>query len=193
VLSIIVWFVTMWRGEVHFRTPMLWAMGFIFLFTVGGITGVVRATATVDPVPLDSYYILAHFHYVLSLGAVFALFAAWYYWFPKISGYVYNETLANLHFWTVFIGVNLTFFPPHFLGLASLLRRFFGYPAGYDGWNHIAAVGAYIPILGFGIFLVCMGEAMVRRRIAGKNPWKATTLEWKSATPILQRRAARTD
>jgi cytochrome c oxidase subunit 1 len=186
VLMIAAWFLTMWRGTVRFRTPMLWALGFVFLFTVGGLTGIVRATATVEPAPADSYYVLAHFHYVLSLGAVFAIFAAWYYWFPKISGYLYNETLANLHFWTVFVGVNLTFFPPHFLGLAGLLRRYFGYPEGYDGWNHIAAVGAYIPILGVGIFLVCMGEALVRRRVAGKNPWKATTLEWKSAAPLLQ-------
>src|SRR3954469_10805691 len=122
-IKIFSWIATMWGGSLSFKTPMMWAIGFIFMFTVGGVTGVVLANGGIDNYMHDTYYVVAHFHYVLSLGAVFGLFAGWYYWFGKMSGRMYNELLGQLHFWLFFIGVNVLFFPMHFLGLDSMQRR----------------------------------------------------------------------
>ena len=184
-IKIFSWVATMWGGSIEFKTPMLWAVGFVFLFTVGGVTGVVLANAGVDVVLQDTYYVVAHFHYVLSLGAVFAIFAGWYFWFPKITGYTYNEFLGKLHFWVTFIGVNVAFFPMHFLGLAGMPRRVADYPDAYAGWNYVASIGAFIAGFGVLIFLVAMAEAFVAKRRAGDNPWGigATTLEWTLPSP----------
>ncbi|HEY1961887.1 MAG TPA: cytochrome c oxidase subunit I [Rhizomicrobium sp.] len=184
-IKIFSWIATMWGGSVEFKTPMLWAVGFIFLFTLGGVTGVVLANAGVDVVLQDTYYVVAHFHYVLSLGAVFAIFAGWYFWFPKITGYTYNETLGKLHFWITFIGVNTAFFPQHFLGLAGMPRRYADYPDAYAGWNFVSSIGAFTAGFGVIVFLVCMAEALLRKRRAGDNPWGvgATTLEWTLPSP----------
>ena len=184
-IKIFSWIATMWGGSLEFKTPMLWAMGFIFLFTVGGVTGVVLANAGVDVSLQDTYYVVAHFHYVLSLGAVFTIFAGWYFWFPKITGYTYNETLAKAHFWITFIGVNLAFFPQHFLGLAGMPRRIADYNPAYAGWNYVSSIGALIAFVGLGVFLITMAEALLRKRRAGDNPWGvgATTLEWTLPSP----------
>jgi cytochrome c oxidase subunit 1 len=179
------WIATMWGGSISFRTPMLWAVGFVFLFTVGGVTGVVLANAGVDRALHETYYVVAHFHYVLSLGAVFALFAGFYYWFPKMSGYLYNERLGNIHFWVMFAGVNLTFFPQHFLGLAGMPRRYVDYPDAYALWNEVSSIGALISGAGVVIFLYVIYEAFKLKRVAGDNPWgpSATTLEWTLSSP----------
>ena len=184
-VKIFSWIATMWGGSIEFRTPMLWALGFIFLFTVGGVTGVVLANAGVDRVLQDTYYVVAHFHYVLSLGAVFAIFGGWYYWFPKISGYMYNETIGKLHFWVTFIGVNLVFFPQHFLGLAGMPRRYVDYPDAFHGWNMVSSYGSYISALGVVIFFIGLIEAFAKKRVAANNPWGegATTLEWTLSSP----------
>ncbi len=184
-VKIFSWIATMWGGSIEFRTPMLWALGFIFLFTVGGVTGVVLANAGVDRVLHDTYYVIAHFHYVLSLGAVFAIFGGWYYWFPKMSGYMYNETIGKLHFWITFIGVNIVFFPQHFLGLAGMPRRTVDYPDAFHGWNEVSSFGSYIAGFGVLVFFFGVAEAFIKKRAAGNNPWGvgATTLEWTLSSP----------
>ncbi|RFB78863.1 cytochrome c oxidase subunit I [Methylovirgula sp. 4M-Z18] len=184
-VKIFSWIATMWGGSISFRAPMVWAVGFIFLFTVGGVTGVVLANAGVDRSLHETYYVVAHFHYVLSLGAVFAIFAAWYYWFPKMTGYMYNETLAKLHFWIMFVGVNLTFFPQHFLGLAGMPRRYIDYPEAFAFWNKWSSFGSYIAGIGVLVFLYTVLEAFSKKRVAGDNPWGvgATTLEWTLSSP----------
>ncbi|CVI59152.1 MULTISPECIES: cytochrome c oxidase subunit I [Agrobacterium] len=184
-IKIFSWIATMWGGSLTFSTPMVWAIGFIFLFTVGGVTGVQLANAGLDRSLHDTYYVVAHFHYVLSLGAVFAIFAGWYYWFPKITGYMYSEFLGKLHFWVMFVGVNLVFFPQHFLGLAGMPRRYIDYPDAYAGWNMVSSYGSYISAVGVLIFLFCVWEAFAKKRIAGDNPWGegATTLEWQLSSP----------
>jgi cytochrome c oxidase subunit 1 len=184
-IKVFSWIATMWGGSIEFKTPMLWAIGFVFLFTVGGVTGVVLANAGVDVVLQDTYYVVAHFHYVLSLGAVFAIFAGFYFWFPKFTGYMYNEMLGKLHFWVTFIGVNLAFFPMHFLGLAGMPRRYADYPDAYAGWNYVASIGAFIAGFGVLIFLAMVAEAFAKKRKAADNPWGvgATTLEWTLSSP----------
>jgi len=179
------WIATMWGGSISFRVPMLWATGFIILFTIGGVTGVVVASAGVDHSLTDTYYVIAHFHYVLSLGAVFAIFAGFYYWFPKMSGYLYNEGLAKVQFWVMFIGVNVLFFPQHFLGLSGMPRRYADYPEAYALWNLVSSSGAYISTAGFLVFFVIVAEAFIKKRPAPANPWGegATTLEWTLPSP----------
>ncbi|MDB5537246.1 MAG: cytochrome-c oxidase [Devosia sp.] len=184
-VKIFSWIATMWGGSITFKTPMLWAIGFIFLFTVGGVTGVVLANAGADRVLHDTYYVVAHFHYVLSLGAVFSIFAGWYYWFPKMFGYMYKETLGKIHFWSMFIGVNLVFFPQHFLGLAGMPRRYIDYPDAFGMWNRVSSIGYYITFVSMLIFFYATWEAFRAKRPAGDSPWGdgATTLEWTLSSP----------
>jgi cytochrome c oxidase subunit 1 len=184
-VKIFSWIATMWGGSISFETPMLWAIGFIFLFTVGGVTGVVLANGGVDNYMHDTYYVVAHFHYVLSLGAVFSLFAGFYYWFPKMSGRMYNELLGKLHFFVMFIGVNLIFFPQHFLGLDGMPRRIPDYSPAFGEWNYISTVGYMIMAAGMGIFFVNILWSMFAGKQAPDNPWGegATTLEWTLSSP----------
>ena len=184
-VKIFSWIATMWGGSISFKTPMLWAIGFIFLFTVGGVTGVVLANAGIDYSLHDTYYVVAHFHYVLSLGAVFAIFAGFYYWFEKIFGVKYREWAGALHFWITFIGVNLIFFPQHFLGLQGMPRRYVDYPEAYTYWNYVSSVGYAITAVGVLVFLLILLEAAIMRRKAEANPWGegATTLEWTLPSP----------
>jgi cytochrome c oxidase subunit I len=184
-VKIFSWIATMWGGSIEFKTPMLFAVGFIFLFTAGGVTGVVLANAGVDRVMQETYYVIAHFHYVMGIAAVFSIFAGWYYWFPKISGYMYNETLGKLHFWVMFVGVNILFFPQHFLGLQGMMRRSVDYPDAFAGWNEVSSYGAFISGFGVLIFLYCMADAFMKKVQAADNPWGegATTLEWTLSSP----------
>jgi len=184
-VKIFSWIATMWGGSIEFKTPMLWALGFIFLFTVGGVTGVVLANAGVDFALHNTYYVVAHFHYVLSLGAVFGLFAGFYYWIGKMSGHQYNETFGQIHFWTTFIGVNLTFFPQHFLGLAGMPRRIADYPDAFAGWNLVSSIGAFISYASTLFFVFIVFHTFLAGRRVGANYWGegATTLEWSLPSP----------
>ena len=152
---------------------------------LGGVTGVVLANAGVDTAMHDTYYVVAHFHYVLSLGAVFAIFAGFYYWFSKMSGYEYSEWLGQLHFWLTFIGVNLIFFPQHFLGLAGMPRRYADYPDAFAGWNYISSIGSYVAVAGLAVFFVNLIYSFAKKKAAAQNPWGvgATTLEWTVPSP----------
>ena len=184
-VKIFSWIATMWGGSISFRLPMVWALGFIFLFTVGGVTGVMLANAGVDRALHDTYYVVAHFHYVLSLGAVFSIFAGWYFWSPKITGYMYSEFWGHLHFWLTFVGANILFFPQHFLGAAGMPRRYIDYPDGFAFWNQVSSIGSYITALGTVCFFIGVFVAMTRRQKVGDNPWGegATTLEWTLSSP----------
>jgi cytochrome c oxidase subunit 1 len=184
-IKIFSWIATMWGGSVSFKTPMVWAMGFIFMFTVGGVTGVVLANGGLDDNLHDTYYVVAHFHYVLSLGAVFSLFAGFYYWFGKMSGRQLNEFLGHLHFWIFFVGVNVLFFPMHFLGNSGMPRRYPDYPEAFAYWNGVASVGYAVMGVGVLIFFVNVIWSLVAGRRAEDNYWGegATTLEWTLTSP----------
>jgi len=190
-IKIFSWIATMWGGSIHFKTPMLWACGFIFLFTIGGLTGVILSNSGLDLALHDTYYVVAHFHYVLSMGAVFALFAGFYYWVGKMSGYQYPETLGKVHFWLTFIGVNLTFFPMHFLGLAGMPRRIPDYPDAFAPFNEIASFGSMLSVISLLVFFYLVYETFTEGERCPANPWvlgndKNTTtlsLEWLVSSP----------
>ena len=184
-IKIFSWIATMWGGSIEFRTPMLFALGMIFLFTVGGVTGVVLANAGVDVALHDTYYVVGHFHYTMSMGALFSIFAGFYYWIGKITGRQYPEALGKLHFWIMFVGVNLTFFPMHFLGLAGMPRRIPDYPDAFAGWNMVSSLGSYIAVLGAVLFLYIIYRTFTAGEKVAENPWGAgaTTLEWTVSSP----------
>lgn len=173
------WTATMWRGSMTFETPMLFAIGFIFLFVIGGFSGVICAIVPIDIQVQDTYYVIAHFHYVLVSGALFSLFAGAYYWLPKWTGHMYDETLGKWHFWLSMIFFNLTFFVQHFLGLAGMPRRIPDYALQFADFNMISSIGAF----GFGmsqlLFVYIVIKCVRSKEAAPEKPWDgATTLEW---------------
>jgi len=185
-VKIFSWIATIWGGSISFKTPMLFAMGFIFLFTVGGVTGIVLSQAGIDRAYHDTYYVVAHFHYVMSLGAVFGIFAGIYYWIGKMSGRQYPEWAGKLHFWTFFIGTNITFFPQHFLGNQGMPRRYIDYPEAFAYWNQISSYGAFLSFASFLFFIGIVAYTLVAgRKVTETDYWGeyADTLEWTLSNP----------
>jgi cytochrome c oxidase subunit I len=184
-IKVFSWLATMWGGSIEFKTPMLWTIGFVMVFTVGGVTGIVVASAGIDQIVHNTYYVVAHFHYVLSLGSVFAIFAGFYYWIGKMSGYQYPEFWGKAHFWVTFVGVNCTFFPMHFLGVAGMPRRYPDYPNAFAGWNFVSSLGSYISGLGLVIFIFVIYRTFKSKLPVTDNYWGegATTLEWSVSSP----------
>ena len=172
-IKIFSWLATMWGGSIKLETPMLFAFGFIFLFTLGGVTGVILSNSGINAAMHDTYYVVAHFHYVLSMGVVFGIFSGFYFWFSKMTGLRYPEVLGQIHFWIFFIGVNLTFFPMHFLGLAGMPRRVPDYPDAFAGWNAVASFGSYISafsvLLFFYIVYITLTDG---EKNTSANQWK---------------------
>jgi cytochrome c oxidase subunit I len=171
-IKIFSWLATMWGGSIHLKAPMIFVLGFLVLFTIGGVTGVACSNCGLDIALHDTYFVVAHFHYVLSMGVVFGVFAGFYYWFPKMTGLMYSEALARVHFWTMFLGVNVTFFPMHFLGLSGMPRRIPDYPDAMAGWNAVASYGSMISAFSALFFLYVLYAARVSGERAGRNPWQ---------------------
>lgn len=200
-IKIFSWLATLYGGSLRFTTPLIFVIGFLALFTIGGVTGVVLANASLDLAIHDTYYVVAHFHYVLSMGAVFAVFAGFYYWSPKIIGKFYNEKLANIQFWSLFVGVNTTFFPQHFLGLAGMPRRIPDYPDAFTGWNAISSFGSLISVISTLLFAYIIYDIFANGETVEENPWavpsffvsvsnymkeliRGNSLEWNFPSPM---------
>ena len=198
-IKIFSWLATCYGGSIKMTPSMLFSLGFVFMFTIGGLSGVVLANASLDIAFHDTYYVVAHFHYVLSLGAVFAMFAGWYFWIPKMLGLTYDLNLAKVQFWLLFIGVNLTFFPQHFLGLQGMPRRISDYPDAFAGWNLISSIGSIVSVIAAWLFLYIVYKQLVDGKISSRNPWLTpgfytdilqsnlnrsyTSLEWGLSSP----------
>jgi cytochrome c oxidase subunit 1 len=184
-IQIFCWLATLWDGKPRLATPMLFVVGFIVTFVVGGLTGVMLASVPLDTQVHDTFFVVAHFHYVLIGGAVFPLLGALYYWFPKAVGRMPNETLGKVGFWLIFLGFHAAFFPMHILGLLGMPRRVWTYPVdmGWDGLNLAATVGAYVLASGVAVYLLTLALAWRRGPVAGPNPWRAGGLEWATASP----------
>jgi cytochrome c oxidase subunit 1 len=180
------WLGTLWGGKIRFTTPMLFALGFLSMFVMGGITGVFLASVPVDIHLHDTYFVVAHLHFVLFGGSVLAIFAGIYHWFPKMSGRMYNETLGRIHFVLTYVGFFLTFFPMHFLGLEGMPRRVYTYDPKYQTLNVLATIGALIMAVAVVPFLVNMAISILGGKRAGDNPWRALTLEWMTSSPPIE-------
>ena len=179
------WLGTLWGGSIRFRTPLLFSIGFIAMFIIGGLSGVTHAIIPHDTQQHDTYYVVAHFHYVLFGGAIFGIFSGIYYWWPKIFGHLLKEGLGKLHFWLMFIGFNLTFAPMHIVGLQGMPRRIYTYPEnmGWDLWNFVETIGAFTIGVSALVFMLNVAVSRKRGEIAGDDPWDARTLEWSMPSP----------
>ena len=184
-LQIFCWIATLWRGRLHFATPLLFVLGFFFILVLGGLTGIMLAAVPLNLQVHDTYFVVAHLHYVLLGGAVFPLFGAFYYWFPKLSGRLLSERLGRWHFWTFFAGFNITFFPMHLLGMSGMPRRIYTYPAnmGWDVLNAVSSIGAGVLVASVMLFVVNVFISLKRGVAAGDDPWQASTLEWATSSP----------
>ncbi len=184
-MKILNWISTLWGGTLRFKTPLYFSLGFIAMFTMGGLSGVMHASPPVDLQQTDSYFVVAHFHYVLFGGSIFGLFSGIYYWWPKISGRLLDERLGLWHFWLMMIGFNVTFFPQHFLGVIGMPRRIYTYAPdlGWNFWNLVSTIGALIIVLSFLVFIVNVVKTMRSGTVAGPDPWDGRTLEWSIPSP----------
>jgi cytochrome c oxidase subunit 1 len=184
-VKILNWLATTWRGNLIFDTPMLFALGFIAIFTIGGLTGIYLAAFPVDWQVQDTYFVVAHFHYTLFGGAVFAIFGGLYYWWPKMFGRKLDEKLGKWSFWLMFVGFNVTFFPQHFLGLLGMPRRIYTYSNGgwWEAWNLTSTIGAGVMSVGVLLFFVNVFRTRRRGVRVGNDPWIADTLEWYAPSP----------
>jgi cytochrome c oxidase subunit I len=182
-IKVFSWLATTWEGRINFSTPMLWALGFVSQFVIGGLSGIYLGAVPIDIAVSDTYFIVAHIHYVLLGGSLFTIFAGIYYWFPKMTGRMYNERLGKLHFWLTFVAFNATFFPMHIIGVQGMPRRVYTYDPAFGNWNLVISIASFVLGTSFLIFVYNMLVSWIRGPRAPANPWRGMTLEWQVSSP----------